>query len=90
MKAVLVLEEMPKNCYDCPLLAEEMQYGRIEFICKGIESKVGSLDEIAEWCPLNPLPKEKEQSDVDELIWDEDMYALGFNRCLHEITGETE
>lgn len=36
---------------------------------------------------LRPLPQERKHIDISEIIWDDDLYALGFNRCLHEITG---
>ena len=39
---------------------------------------------------IRPLPKERKHGDPEEIIWDDDIYALGYNRCLHEITGETK
>lgn len=49
--------------------------------------------ELEEMEDLKPLPKERWHGDMEEIVWDgdaEQVYALGFNKCLHEITGETE
>ena len=56
MKAVLIID-MPKNCYECSLCAEEVIYGKTEFVCKGYGSIIDSLDGN-DWCPLRPLNRE--------------------------------
>lgn len=36
------------------------------------------------WCPLKPMPSKKKEEPVGGL------FAKGWNKCLEEITGETE
>ena len=83
MKAILVIDEMPKNCEECPCC-----YG---FACPPLDREMGMwmikygkpLD-----CPLKPMPDRKEEG------YPIDDYAIGkadgWNACLYEITGETE
>ena len=84
MKAILVIDKMPVSCDKC------------EVRCGGYTAKEYSEKSIKRpsWCPLKLLPKRREtRTDIEELIWDMDaetIYALGFNRCLKDITGETE
>lgn len=95
MKAVLVIDK-PKNCYECNLCAEEVIYGKTEFVCKGYESIIESLDGN-DWCPLRSLPQKKVGDDLYERYgsWTlgdekEASYRVGFNDCIDEITGEAE
>ena len=57
MKAVLVLDEMPKDCYDCPLSKEDTIYGEHVFICTGYNAEIEDIGTKEDWCPLIPLPK---------------------------------
>ena len=84
MKAVLVLNEMPSNCLDCPCEYDYMK-------CKATNYRLDYVNADVErpsWCPLKPMPKRKlhEYEQVD----DEYGYVEGWNACLDEITGETE
>lgn len=83
MKSILVIDT-PKDCLACPCikLFADAEYCSVNMKPLGVH--------IPKWCPLRPLPQEKELGDFEEITWDDDIYALGFNRCLHEITGETE
>lgn len=89
MKAILVVD-MPMNCYECSLCAEEVIYGKTEFVCKGYGSIIESLDGN-DWCPLRPLPSQMEYNDN---LWtskaEEEYYKEGWNRFYETITGETE
>jgi len=59
MKAILVLDEMPKDCYDCPLSKEDTIYGEHVFICTGYDAEIEDLSSRADWCPLRPISDEK-------------------------------
>lgn len=81
MKAVLVLDDMPKSCHACPLTyidyGDDAYYGANTTRCvidKDTIPHHGKWDE----CPLKPLPNEF-GNDI------EDQYAIGWNRCLEEI-----
>ena len=95
-KAILILDNMPKNCIGCPVRQYAMEYedvayvycGKVdEVICDGITSRPN-------WCPLKPLPKKDnckipyisnriKLSDGEEVA-----YYMGFNDCIDEILGE--
>lgn len=80
MKAILVIDDMPIKCEDCPLhYRKRQEIYRCEMTHKNIR-----LNSKPSWCPLKPLPH-KLQAD-----WYTDGYKEGFNACLDEITGETE
>ena len=97
-KAVLVLDEMPKNCSKCPMLQYAMEYEDVAYMYCGDTDKVISGDNGAvmsrpTWCPLKPLPKEVNEQDVINLgITNERPYLNGFcdgyKVCLKEILGE--
>ena len=105
MKAVLVLDEMPKDCYDCPLSKEDTIYGEHVFICTGYDAEIEDLSSRADWCPLRPLPCKEPMRQMpsgvlemgkrkrDFIIHKVDVinsYAEGRNEVIDEITGETE
>ena len=52
MKAVLVIDDMPKNCDECPL----ERWGIDGWNCTPMNQVIE--DDKPEWCPLNPLPTE--------------------------------
>lgn len=93
-KAILILDEMPKNCFFCPLQADIEWFGGV---CSydhymGRRNRLSrhgnhnpSDESRPEWCPLRPLPKKWErqpynsQSRVD--------WKIGYNDCLDDIQG---
>lgn len=102
MKAVLVIDKMPKNCDECWLhhfeYAEDIQ--DIEDVCHNAEHESHVLCKTnykkrPSWCPLRPLPQMKEEAvpyqvSEDEIDAYQDPYATGFNDAIRLITGETE
>lgn len=89
MKAIAVIDEFPKSCYECPLSHSEAGFfGDIcDSVCTVLDrTNIVFMDGMGkpDWCPLRPLPH-KLQAD-----WYTDGYKEGFNACLEEITGETE
>lgn len=60
MKAILVLNDMPKNCGDCPCVCEELAF------CQADEkNKDCDWYKTPSWCPLKPMP-EKVVVDMSE------------------------
>jgi len=91
MKAILLID-MPKKCYECPLCAEETIYDKKVFICKGYESEIENLDDKEDWCPLRPLPqkniKDRDKTptiDYETDITLADVYNRGWNDCIDYI-----
>lgn len=76
MKAILVIDEMPIKCEECPLHYRKRQdIYRCEMTHKNIH-----LNNKPSWCPLKPLP-EKKNTDFHPNV----VYANGWNDCIKEI-----
>lgn len=87
MKAILVLNEMPKSCYACPLTYIDYDYGANTTRCvidKDTIPRDGKWDE----CPLKKLPEIKYINLNDK--HDDLIFQMGWNACLDEIMGKTE
>ena len=77
MKAILVLNEMPENCFKCKL--QDWANCRIVKACH-------TGDTRPDWCPLKPLPDKKPHTeDVLEVF-----VNTGYNACIDEILGDKE
>ena len=95
-KSVLVIDT-PENCYDCPF--GTAYCGELEYV--GYCELAGCLDydvilmteehydceskSRSDWCPLKPLPEEKEEEywrSKLSLAW-----IRGWNTCISKITG---
>ena len=95
-KSVLVMNT-PENCYDCPF--GTAYCGELEYV--GYCELAGCLDydvilmteehydceskSRPDWCPLKPLPEEKEEEywrSKLSLAW-----IRGWNTCISKITG---
>lgn len=102
MKAVLVIDEMPKECYLCQFAYcdNRVTYQTEEWFCTALSdtniTSVANADksekQIKDNCPLRPLPqREKANEGSYGVIGMVDTaWTQGFNDCLAEITGETE
>lgn len=89
-KSILVIDT-PKNCEGCPLHRFVLDEILDEwFVNCQLNTFIDEDKKRPSQCPLRPLPQERAHNDLYEITWDDDIYALGYNRCLHEITGETE
>lgn len=99
MKAILVIDEMPKMCKDCPLNLENSSIQ-----CR----KTWTRDSRPNWCPLKPMPEPKdvEVNGIEDIMHTEysievitnkciattrlatdKLVSLGWNACLKEIQG---
>ena len=89
MKAILILDEMPKNCLKCPI-------GKNVSIpletC--IQCPLGkcAIDEETktrpDWCPLKPMSEKKEKHNA--MPFELKHYIEGYNTCIDEILGDKE
>lgn len=81
MKAILVIDEMPKTCDQCPLRRWSIDGWTCTPVKKMIE------DDKPEWCPLKLLPNKKEENDDGtHFSWrSNDWWSAGWNACLKEI-----
>ena len=76
-KAVLVID-MPENCFNCPFYDNDCPFVYIY-----------PLSGRHKDCPLRPLPQKRDECYYfGELAKNE--FAVGYNTCLDDITGETE
>lgn len=76
-KAILVMD-MPKDCFACDLES----YGE----CKAMFGKViHDRTEIAEWCPLKPIPEKRDMRFLDDAS---EYYRQGWNACIDAICGK--
>lgn len=76
-KSVLVTDT-PENCGKCKFISE--------FWCRAMNGRrVPNNDVIPDWCPLKPLPEEKEEEywrSKLSLAW-----IRGWNTCISKIKG---
>lgn len=98
MKAVLVLDEMPKCCDDCQLNYD------LGFNCDALpmiietpvdKREMHNEDKRPSWCPLKEMPKkrgkmfltERSQNDTDLMVKSAfaNCYTDGWNECIEEI-----
>lgn len=85
-KAILVLNEVPKRCMECPFAYEYEQM----YFCKTLQKITGTKKDE---CPLKPMPEKKEAHTYSPVIgyFDyDDIYGTGYNDCINEIIGEEE
>lgn len=76
-KSVLVIDT-PENCGKCKFISG--------FWCRAMDGRrVPNNDVIPNWCPLKPLPEEKEEEywrSKLSLAW-----IRGWNTCISKIKG---
>lgn len=85
-KAILVLDEMPKDCKCCPVHFLDIYNNDSQRWWCGCTLKTLEITVRPDWCPLRGVPRYKEiinhyddkQNGIDE----------GWNDCLYEILGE--
>ena len=85
-KSVLVIET-PENCYDCPIGQDCSNILEASLFCLGAGKCVIDKETatIPNWCPLKPLPEEKEEEHWRSklsLAW-----IRGWNTCISKIKG---
>ena len=99
MKAILVIDEMPTECIECPLCRLFADDKLTETHCTWMATtNEDGITTRAEWCPLRPLPEKDEEpeDDMEDYIHaDYDRMASYFyglingrNSVINEILGE--
>ena len=85
MKAILVIDKA-ESCTGCLLGIFNKKW-----FCLATNKDIDICDRynIPSWCPLRPLPEEK-KANPHKMSLHEIDYAIGWNDCLDEITGDTE
>lgn len=81
-KAILVLDEMPEDCENCPL--ENKMYISCIVICRRTSKFKGSRPD---WCPLRPMPEK--QDDYHPTVYGMG-YERGWNDAIKAIEGSGE
>lgn len=97
MKSILIMDNMPSNCYECPLCCCDSEY---DYICSALTTKAKddyTNDEYEivteeEWveeryskCPLKSMPDKF----IDELDCPYGFdYMMGWDECIEEILGK--
>lgn len=82
MKAILVIDEMPKKCSECTFghFIDVEDYADERMYCEVLDAEAPKWgDDKPNWCPLKPLPQTKNDR------YGLDKYAMGWNACLEEI-----
>ena len=94
-KGIIVLDEIPKRCADCPVeVYEQNSYGdRYSFECpfeyKGYTADVRETKRLGS-CPTRPIPERKMCSKSICIVEDEYNQRKGWNACIDEIEGSAE
>ena len=96
-KSVLVLDT-PTNCYDCPFgtgYCSDLEYEGLCELADCLDYDVILMTEEhydcesksrPDWCPLKLLPEKDTKNHFPDEF--EDGYAIGWNACIDEITGD--
>lgn len=80
-KAILVMN-MPKACYECPLKVLLNAYS--SYRCIKTKEIIESTSIKPTWCPLREVPQKMEPYGMSDGI------AIGYNACIEEILGGGE
>lgn len=84
-KAVLVMDDMPECCADCPCSFFERDNPILNLIC-GVTQEDAYNVEKPDWCPLRELPeKMKVCGRYPQPDGITPSYKIGWNACLDEI-----
>ncbi len=88
-KTILVLNEMPSSCVECPCRTKNL---KDEYVCNCLyeDNKLNlyhMMHKRPQWCPLKELPEKqvRDYPEYDRYVtgWDD-----GWDACLDEILGE--
>ena len=89
-KGIIVLDEIPNNCFHCRLkkrpagmsFPEDMVRGVAEqSVCQYKPHNINGTK--PDWCPIKPVPERANH----ENYCDNGRYDKGWNDCLNEVLG---
>jgi hypothetical protein len=89
MKAVLVFDEMPRGCVDCPCF----DIGDTDIMLCNVRDPYRIKDMFVRpsWCPLKKMPEQiKGKYTLTGIETIDRGYVNGWNDCLEEIENETD
>ena len=75
MKAILVIDEMPYDCEECPLYDENIMQ------CGFMKNNAYYVDCRPHDCPLKPLPEKRENLGTAYSV----AHTNGWNDCVEEL-----
>ncbi len=84
-KAILIMDDMPECCADCPCSFFERDNPILNLICGVTQEDAYNVGK-PDWCPLRELPEKKETNYY--MNNKEKGIVEGWNACLEKITGE--
>lgn len=92
MKAILVIDEMPKDCGDCRLIScigDKAFCDALIYAHGGLNKPEIHIGDKPNWCPLKPMPQK--ENEFDKCLNDYGRgWRIGYNHCIDEILGEEE
>ena len=104
MKAIIVLDEMPTVCFDCPLghVIKYKEDDDIDMVCEAqtynptkartvIKGDIFNINKKPSWCPLKEMPQKKDTSPNGSTSYRQTVELarrVGWNECLEEITND--
>mgnify|MGYP007098820846 CR=1 FL=1 len=84
-KAILIMDDMPECCADCPCSFFERDNPILNLIC-GVEQEDAYNVGKPDWCPLRELPEKMEVcGKYPQPGKPIPSYRFGWNACLDEI-----
>lgn len=88
MKAILILDEMPKSCNECQLKVLDADLYYTTYACKNVDCKTDDILKTTKYemhCPLKLLPQYKSEKRLYGGY--RAKYEMGYDDCLDEILG---
>ena len=84
-KAILIMDDMPECCADCPCSFFERDNPILNLICGVTQEDAYNVGK-PDWCPLRELSEKKGGDKWQDEI--SDSYNAGWNACIEEIIKE--
>lgn len=86
-KAILIMDDMPECCADCPCSFFERDNPMLNLICGVTQEDAYNVGK-PDWCPLRELPEKREinhnKNHYISNFWTE-AKNVGWNACLDNI-----
>lgn len=97
-KAILILDEMPESCNECPLKVLDADLYYTTYACKNVNCETDDILKTTKYemyCPLKPMPEKKHNNggyrviDGTEWFYDSE-HDDGWNDCIDVILGDKD